>query len=287
MLNNQSILSLIRKRYSCRSYKKTPISSHTQKQLCEFLSTLQKGPMGTQTRYQLLAASSQDRQAIKGLTTYGFIKHPTGFILGAVNQGPFNMEDFGYFLEYAVLFATSLDLGTVWLGGTFNKGRFAKKMQITDDEQLPAVIATGLVADTPRFIDTIIRRQVHASNRRKWSELFFQDSFELPQTREQAGLYAEILDMVQRAPSASNKQPWRIIQQGNNWHFFIQRYAVYHPRNTQLVGAADMQRIDMGIAMCHFELSAQEIGLTGHWEVLKPAIALPNALTSYTISWVQ
>jgi hypothetical protein len=27
----------------------------------------------------------------------------------------------------------------------------------------------------------------------------------------------------------------------------------------------DMQRIDMGIAMCHFQLSCHEMGINGEW----------------------
>ena len=285
MLNNQSILSLIRQRYSCRSYQRTPIPLEKQVKLRDFLTTLSWGPMRTPTRFQLLAADESDRQEISGLTTYGFIKNPTGYIMGAVSDKVFNLEDFGYLLEYAVLYATSLDLGTVWLGGTFNKGRFVKRMQLAEDEQLPAVVATGLIADNPRFVDAIMRRQVNAKSRKSWRELFLHGDLDTPLTRKSAGQYAEILDMVQYAPSASNKQPWRIVKEGNNWHFYMNRYRIYHPRNTNLVGIADMQRIDMGIAMSHFELSAEELGLNGHWAAQKPEIHVPDPLTEYTVTW--
>ena len=33
---------------------------------------------------------------------------------------------------------------------------------------------------------------------------------------------------------------------------------------------ADLQRVDMGIAMCHFELAARERGLAGRWVVEQP-----------------
>jgi hypothetical protein len=49
---------------------------------------------------------------------------------------------------------------------------------------------------------------------------------------------------------------------------------------------ADLQRMDMGIAMCHFELTAREQGLHGHWETLAPAIENSDELTEYTVSWV-
>ncbi|MDF1516090.1 MAG: nitroreductase family protein [Anaerolineae bacterium] len=220
------------------------------------------------------------------MSTYGFIKNPTGFILGATTYTAHSLEDFGYLMEYAVLYATSLDLGTVWLGGTFNKGRFADRLHLSHKEQLPAVIATGLVADKPRLIDTVIRKQVGARVRKSWNELFFENEFTCPLMRESAGEYIDALNAVQKAPSASNKQPWRILKIDGSWHFYVQRTPGYRKRNASLVGVADMQRIDMGIAMCHFDLMAAEEGLPGKWEISDPGVQLPDSMTSYTASWI-
>jgi nitroreductase len=293
-INNQSIRQLIRKRYSCRSFQKAPIPPEQRELLSNFLTTLQEGPLGNHSRFMLIAANETDMQALKGLTTYGFIKHPTGFIMGATSVANFSatsqkgrtLEDFGYLMETAVLYATSLDLGTVWLGGTFNKGRFAEKMHITEGEQLPAVIATGVIAEKPRPIDSVIRRQARGHTRKTWSDLFFKETFDIPLSRDEAGTYTDILDMVQLAPSASNKQPWRIVWDGNKWHFFMQRSFGYADRNTILAGVTDMQRIDMGIAMCHFALTSEELNLTGYWEVQEPPIKKTNNLMEYTVSWV-
>ena len=48
-----------------------------------------------------------------------------------------------------------------------------------------------------------------------------------------------------------------------------------------------MQRLDMGIAMCHFELTAQELGLEGKWIIAEPGIRTPGELTVYTASWIS
>ncbi len=39
---------------------------------------------------------------------------------------------------------------------------------------------------------------------------------------------------------------------------------------------ADLQRVDLGIAMCHFELVAREAGLDGGWVVADPGLPLPG-----------
>jgi hypothetical protein len=56
---------------------------------------------------------------------------------------------------------------------------------------------------------------------------------------------------------------------------------------TRLVNIDDMQRLDMGIAMCHFELTARELGLNGKWELQKHAVELPDDQSEYTISWIK
>jgi hypothetical protein len=45
--------------------------------------------------------------------------------------------------------------------------------------------------------------------------------------------------------------------------------------------------LDLGIAMCHFELTARELGLLGKWISTEPAITKPDELTEYTVSWVN
>jgi hypothetical protein len=49
----------------------------------------------------------------------------------------------------------------------------------------------------------------------------------------------------------------------------------------------DLKRIDMGIAMCHFELTAKELGLEGEWKREDPAFATADGALTYTASWVD
>ncbi|HOU15709.1 MAG TPA: nitroreductase family protein [Anaerolineae bacterium] len=285
MLNEQSVVDVIRARFSCRTYQETPIEMPVQQQLTAFMEAHTVGPLGTRVRLMLIAASDEDQQALKGLGTYGFIKGATGFILGAIPQGQRNQEDFGYVLEHAILYATSLGLGTCWLGGTFTKSRFAARLSLREGELLPAVVATGHCAVKRRFLESVIRQQANADQRLPWERLFFDGAFGVPLNRDAAGPFATVLEMVRIGPSASNKQPWRIVRNGEMWHFFVQRTPGYAKRNQMLLDIADMQRIDMGIAMCHFALAAEELGLRGAWTVRDPAIRKPDALTEYIVSW--
>jgi hypothetical protein len=118
--------------------------------------------------------------------------------------------------------------------------------------------------------------------------LFSAENFQQPLARSEARLYELPLEMVRQAPSASNKQPWRVLKAGNTFHFYLQRTLGY--REGFLVRkftVCDMQRLDMGIAMCHFELTCRERGLSGNWLQQDSAIPAPTEQTEYLVSWVS
>ena len=282
---SQPITDIIQRRYSCRTYLPVPIEEALRQQLEAFMAATQTGPFGTAVRFQLLAATDEDQTALRGLGTYGFIHGATGFIVGTMQHGPKNLEDFGFGMEQVILFATDLGLGTCWLGGTFNRSTFAARAELRAGEQMPAVTAVGHIGGRRSLMERIIRRGAGSSHRHPWSHLFFRERFDRPIAAEDAGPYALVLEMARLAPSASNKQPWRIIQEGPAWHFYLQRNPGY--RGTARLGRVpDLQRADMGIAMCHWELTAREAGLRGQWVVQEPAIARPDELTEYTASWL-
>ena len=282
----QPIADLVQQRFSCRTYREIPIEPETRQKMEAFLSSLTHGPLGAPLRLELIAASEEDRAALRGLGTYGFIRGATGFLAGAVRGGDKNLEDFGYRMEEAILFATALDLGTCWLGGTFTKSRFTDKLGLGDDEIMPAVVSIGYISEQRSLRDRLIRRGARAHNRRPWERLFFDKEFGAPLSREAAGDYALPLEMVRLGPSASNRQPWRIIRDDGSWHFYLRRSAGYGEGISGLFMTTDLQRVDLGIAMSHFALAAQEQGLAGAWQVDEPAIDEPNELTEYVVSWI-
>lgn len=285
MLYSEPVTEIMEKRFSCRTYINKPIAEDERKRLSDYLSATANGPFGAAVRLKLIAATGQDRKALKGLGTYGFIKGAAGFIVGAVGHSLKNLEDFGYVMERAILFATDMGQGTCWLGGTFTRSSFAKKISATVDEVVPAVTSVGYILrkDQP---GVTIRQIVGGHNRKPWENLFFRDKFDIPLSPDEAGSYAAPLEMVRIAPSASNKQPWRVIKDGDLWHFYMQRTRGYGDTLTfKLLNIADLQRVDMGIAMCHFEMASGELGLKGSWVIKEPEIEKPAGLCEYTASW--
>lgn len=286
-----SITAIIRKRFSCRTYLDRPLAAEARERLLDFMATLTAGPLGSPARFRLITAADEDRDSLRGLGTYGFIKGARAFLIGAAPPAPKNLEDYGYLMERIVLLATELDLGTCWLGGTFTRSGFAQKVQAAPDEIVPAVSPVGYIADPARARNSELRRRVGSDHRLAWERLFFQGADGVPLTRPEAGEFALPLDMLRLAPSASNKQPWRVVKDGSAWHFYLQRTRGYNSGIARrLLKIPDLQRVDMGIAMCHFALTAAEMGLGGRWVVSPPKVhsGLPESdvASEYTASWI-
>jgi len=283
---NTPITDLIRQRFSCRTYQKKAITRDDLNTLISFAESNDTGPQNNTIRFKITAASEQDSQQLKGLGTYGFIKDPAGFIIGAVKDNPGSLLDFGYLLESIILKATEVGIGSCWLGGTFTKSRFSAVMDLQPGEDIPSVISIGYPSDQKAFMDRVSRIYAGADRRLPWKEIFFDKSFTTPLNPGSAGGFAEMLEMVRLAPSASNKQPWKIIRDEGTWHFYIQRTRRYPPTAFKLLlNAADLQKIDLGIAMAHFDLTAKENQVPGMWFSQDPGISISDELTEYCVSW--
>jgi nitroreductase len=281
-----SVHELVQSRYSCRNYLQRPLEDAHREGVAAALASLGAGPLGNPCRFALLAATQDDRAALKGLGTYGFIKGATAFVVGAVRPAPGDMEDYGYCLERAVLEATDLGLGTCWLGGTFTKSSFARRIGAQPGEVIPAVVAVGYPKEDSR--KHWLRRSVGSERRLPHSQLFLEGSSTAPLDLALSADLADVLETVRWAPSASNKQPWRLLRSGRTWHFYLERTPGYGKGLfSALVTRADLQRVDMGIAMCHFELAAREAGLVGRWVIEQPALDTVPAGWEYTASWAS
>jgi hypothetical protein len=92
---------------------------------------------------------------------------------------------------------------------------------------------------------------------------------------------AAALEAGRIGPSASNKQPWRVVREGSNYPFFLQR----PPGYDKLTGEIRLQEVDMGIALCPFEAAAREIGIPGSWKEARPAF--DSGTWEYVLSWMK
>ncbi len=244
------------------------MSNEDAKSLETFVSSDLGCPFGNNPRFSVLDHDAGDGK----LGTYGFISGARDFIVGAVKEAPMSVEDYGYALEKIVLYATELYLGTCWLGGTFNRSGFAKAIDLGEDESIPAVTPVGYTSDR-RLLGRLMRWGAGSKKRKPWDQLFFKPDMS-PINTSEAEVHDEALELVRLGPSASNSQPWRLIVDGDAVHFFVKKR----------MGYGTMQRLDMGIAMCHFELAMNESGVNGKWLLDEPELSVGEL--GYVASWV-
>ncbi|MGI5864675.1 MAG: nitroreductase family protein [Myxococcales bacterium] len=286
MQTTRPIADLIRARTSWRAYLSEPIEESKKQRLREEMSSVvAEVPFGTRLRFELIELPELDPKALRALGTYGFIKGARSFLAGTAGEGERRFEDYGFALESLILLATDLGLGTCWLGGSFSNSAFASQLGAGPGEMVPAVSPIGYATDQRAMRDRVIRLVAGSKSRKPWEELFFSEELGRPLAPAEAGPYAEVLELVRLAPSASNKQPWRIVRArgGEAFHLLLERTLGYNEGFLRF-GKADLQRLDMGIALCHFERAAREAGLPGRWSTEEPGLSLPAGI-AHVATW--
>lgn len=271
------VIELIKKRRSVRTYTHSEIEPCKLKKFEAFLAPAKENPFGADVRLEMMELPEGSK-----IGTYGAIRGAKHFFGGCVKKGGLDIEGFGYVFEKAVLYATSLGLGTCWLGGFQRKK--AEKLLSSGDEIIPAISPLGYEAQNRSLVEKIVTAGAGSASRKAFEEIFFYGSFSKPLVLKDSPL-RESLEMVRLGPSASNKQPWRLLMHDGKCHFYLMQSKRY--AGNLLFGFC-LQRLDMGIAACHFELCAKQTGLPG-------AIVFedPNLLTkeeienglSYSFSW--
>jgi len=278
-----TIIEAIKVRVSSRTYSNTPMKDDLKRNMSDYIHSNDKGPFGNKMRFELLDLSEMERSEVRKYGTYGMIKNAKSYIVGVIQKGPKAMEDFGYCMEKNILHATKLGLGTCWLGGTFRRSSFGSKIGINADEVIPAITPIGHPSEKRSFRDSLVRFSAGSKKRKKWQLLFFRNDMVTPLSQDEAAEFTPVLESVRLAPSASNRQPWRIVKEDDRtrFHFFCSRTKGYD----KLLKDIRLQNIDMGIAMCHFELAAKELGLQGKWEEMEPEF--DHMGTEYIVSWTE
>jgi len=282
MIEEFNAFEAIKERISVRSYSSRPVEETLRRDLEDYIETLGSGPFGITPRFKILALEPLDKKEMRGLGTYGFIKGARLYLLGAVKDAPGAMEDLGYCMEKIILKATSLGLGTCWLGGTFKRAAFARKMSLDTGELLPAITPVGHPVNKTTSADRLTRLAAKSKKRKPWSEVFFGPGGKAPLTDNEAKRYHDPLEAVRLGPSASNRQPWRIIKdEAGKFHLFLKESKLFN----RILGKIRLQNLDMGIAMCHFAMVAREQDLPGSWKI-DPTAPILTGL-QYIATWSE
>jgi hypothetical protein len=276
---NFSVEEAVKKRYSVRNYQEQEIESDKRKAIESFIDSLDN-PLGNKVKFHFL--DNKNIKSKEKLGTYGVIKGANQYIGTTIKLAPMALEALGYEFESVVLYLAHLGLGTCWLGGTFDREGFADAMKIKEGEVFPIITPYGYATAHKHEKEIEMRKMIQADHRKEWDQLFYKNDFQTLLTKEDAGDLTFPLEMVRLGPSASNKQPWRILLKDGVCHFYEYKepgYSEFFPY--------DIQRVDIGIAAAHFDFSVKEKGIKGHFDATyQPDLELPEHM-EYVFSWVR
>lgn len=279
-------MDIIEKRKSVRTYEPTPITASDHASIMEYLEQGEnlRGPFGGKAEIEWVWATNGtgDGKGVK-LGAYGIIQNPQAYLVGRINNDNLALLEFGYIFHKLILHATGLGLGTCWLGGTFNRKSFAREIELAPGEIIPCITPLGYAREKQRLLDATMRYVVKADQKKPWKDLYYDTEFGVMLAPESAGKLAAPLEMIRLGPSASNKQPWRVVlsQDRRQAHFYLQHTPNYSGNKLGF----EMQRIDIGIAACNFELACRELGIPGGWILENPQLETAGPHTEYMLSF--
>lgn len=264
------IRAIIKKRKSVRTFNKSPLSKEDREKLTAYLETAEN-PFGVPVEFRFLNAKAH------GLSS-PVIVGADEYVAAKVRRAPQYEIAYGYSFEAFCLYAEALGLGTVMLAGTLSRKTFERAMELEKDEVMPVASPVGYPAEKRSVREKLMRKAVKADDRLPFEKLFFANSFSESLKAEDAGKFRDALEAVRLAPSAVNKQPWRAVVCGDTVHFFKKGAKML------ATDTLDLQKVDMGIALAHFDLTLKESGAEGRFVTEKPAFETEDGM-EYIISY--
>ncbi len=218
-------IEAIRRRRSIRKYEDRALSAEDALALRREIDRL--NALGG-LHMQLVA---DERQAFRTFLAYGKFEGVSDYIMVIGPKSDSLNYDAGYYGEQLVLFAERMGLGTCWVGLTYKKVKGA--FEVSEGEQILCCIAVGYPAEEGR---------VHKSKRPDRVSNIGEDT---------PGWFAAGVEAALLAPTAVNQQKFRFT-------YFPpaaegEKARVKPQKEFSIVGYT---KIDLGIAMCHFEIGA-------------------------------
>ena len=268
---NKTAKELILSRKSVRTFDGKPLSEADRRDLENYISGL-TNPFDMPVTFSLLNAKEY------GLSSPVIVGEKEYLAAKAERVPNFEIA-FGYCFEKACLYARSLGIGTVMLAASLNRPAFEKAIDVKENEVMPVASPVGYPAKKKSVRETLMRKGLKADDRKPFEKLFFRESFEQELCKDDAGNFAEALDLARFAPSAANGQPWRAVVCGDKVHF-------YEAKTMKDSPLGDVQKVDIGIALAHFDMVLNEEGVNGKYIFQDPGLTAPEK-THYIVTFVS
>lgn len=218
-MDNEKLYETIFKRKSIRKFSDEQLDNNT-------LDIVRNAFNDTKS---LFPSINVDMKIVPGDLVKGLllVKAPHYLLLFSENKPGFLLNT-GFIFEQIDLFLSSSGIGSCWLGLT------KPKKDLLETSSLKFVIT--IAAGTPE--ETVHRKNISEFNRKSLEKISKGDKL------------LDIIEAARLAPSATNSQPWFFITNDNNIHCYCIK-----PGLMKRIIYKKMNRIDMGISLCHLWLA--------------------------------
>jgi nitroreductase len=266
-------ISTFQKRKSTRRFADTKIEDATLNELIQFVNQIP--PLQDSTKRQLVWLAGKDliRDTLSSfLLSYGKIVAAPYMLIPFYETSEDSDMVLGFEMEYLVLKAIELGIGSLWVSteesksslldsiqalhtypGKWPEAKFLSKLPPNWETQfkemeLPVVLLFGYPSEKrlDRIINNAIRMESAGNSRKKIETLIInRRQSQLPENMK------KILNLSILAPSKRNQQPWRVRINKDGFD----------------VGYLHERKLDIGIFFSHIKIAMDALGLKYKLEV--------------------
>lgn len=251
MIFSRPIEEIIRMRHSVRNYTSERIPIEVSDEIFTYIKSVDNFFQGDVSIYLI---NKDDLPKSIKLSTHGMVKGANSYLIGVSGDAQIDKISLGYVLEKVVLYLTDLGLGTVWLGGTFNRAEFLKTVSILGHHKVRVVIPFGYKGGRKSLLGKMAGG--NHNKRKDFKKILFDGNTQQPMDIKETGIFELPLEMFRLAPSGLNKQPWACGIKKNEVDFYI-------------IEDTKVSEIDIGIGISHFLLTCEEHNIKGKFEKLE------------------
>jgi len=231
-------------RKSVRQYTDESLTKEEIEKIQKYIANKEnlKGPFNSPIRIEL----------VEDLKTMPVKKAPLFAVLITPidNNG---LIDAGFVFEKFILFIEMLGLNTCQIG-MFNRDTVKLAEPINDSQKILLCTPIGRGKEKSSLLERTIKALIGSKKRKELDEMFFSNS---SKERITDGKIREKLEYLRWAPSALNAQPWRIIIEDENAHFYIAE-----KEHSKIHGGLNIHTLDIGIILAHYMIAFNKTKVT-------------------------
>jgi nitroreductase len=226
----------ISKRKSVRKYTDEPLGIKAVSEILEFAGKAE--PLHKEIKTQIKVVSKDE------VNVFLPVRSPHYLMMTSEPREGY-LENAGFLLQQIDLFLSSKGYGSCYVGMALP----TKETRRMSELEYVIVLAFGKPAEP-----------LHRTERSEFKRKPLPEIANLSELMEDIDSFdavTDIMDSVRLAPSATNGQPWFMVPDAGKLDFYCEK-----PGLIKSIGYKKMNKIDMGIALCHCSLAASHAGIS-------------------------